>query len=47
MNQITITPEIIRSIPNDMELGAYVRSLLQEPVQPPASQVVKGQVTDN
>lgn len=44
---ITIPIALIYETPNDMELGALIRSMIQEPIAPPATQVQQGQVNEN
>ena len=46
-HSITIPIALIMETPNDMELGALIRSMVQEPIAPPASQVQQGQVSEN
>ena len=44
---ITIPVSLIHETSNDMELGALIRSMVQEPIAPPASQVQQGKVSEN
>jgi hypothetical protein len=46
-HSITIPIALILETPNDMELGALIRLMVQEPIAPPTSQVQQGQVTEN
>jgi hypothetical protein len=47
LHSITIPVSLIHETPNDMELGAKIRAMVQEPIAPPASQVQQGQVNEN
>jgi len=47
LHSITIPVSLINETPNDQELGAKIRAMVQEPIAPPASQVQQGQVNEN